>query len=264
MHLQLLFWLIVSVVYSIVTIALTQSSEFPEWSWGDELITVLGVSIGVLLVFRNGSAYNRWWEARTLWGQLINESRNLAVKAAAFAEVDAEDRQAFAELLAGFPHALRIHLRGRRDPLPKIEALFPEINEVEHRPGFISLQIFKLMNKWNRNNDLFTSIRILERQANGLLDVCGGCERIRNTPLVPSYRFMTWSSVILYCAITPWPMGINHGWFAIPIVLISNGFLLGMEMVAEVIEDPFGTDYDDLPLERYCGVIESFVRETLG
>ncbi|PQO34403.1 hypothetical protein DTL21_12820 [Bremerella cremea] len=264
MHLQLLFWMLLLAVYSTIATAVTQAIVFPEWDWGDEITTVLGVSIGVLLVFRNRSAYDRWWEARTLWGQLINESRNLAVKAAAFAEVDSDDRKAFAELLATFPQALRMHLRGQRDPLPNLEALFPEISDVQHRPGFISLQIFKFMNKWNRNNDLFTSIRILERQANGLLDVCGGCERIRNTPMVPSYRYMAWSSVILYCLVSPWPLGINHGWFAIPIDLLAGGFLLGMEMVAEAIEEPFGTDYDDLPLERYCGVIESFVRETLG
>ncbi|PQO40982.1 bestrophin family protein [Blastopirellula marina] len=264
MQLQLLFWMCLLTVYSIIATAVTQSIEFPEWDWGDELTTAIGVAIGVLLVFRNRSAYDRWWEARTLWGKLINDSRNLAVKTAAFAEIEPNDRQAFAELLIAFPHALRMHLRGQREPMPNVAALYPEFDEAQHRPAFISLQIFKLMNKWNRGNKLFTSIRILERHGNGLLDVCGACERIRNTPMVSSYLYITWCSVILYCLAAPWPMGVNFGWYALPIVLLSNGFLLAMEVVAETIEEPFGTEQDDLPLERYCSSIESFVRDTLA
>lgn len=142
---------------------------------------------------------------------------------------------------------------------PKSRLVFPK-----SPPLSIALQIFKYLDQWNRNNDLATSIRILERQANGLMDVCGACERIRNTPMVPSYRCMAWSSVILYCLVSPWGLGMNLGWAGIPIVLLATGFLLGMELVAEAIAEPFGTEPDDLPLERYCGSIESFVRETLG
>ncbi|RCS42225.1 hypothetical protein DTL42_20585 [Bremerella cremea] len=264
MYRRLLLWLILLACYSVAAIAITQQFELPRWDWEDELTTALGVSIGVLLVFRNRSAYERWWEARQQWGKLINESRNLSVKVAAFAEIAPRDREIMAELLIAFPNALRMHLRGQRDPLPSIEALFPEIANAEHRPGYISLQIFKLLNKWNRDNSLFASIRILERQANGLLDVCGACERIRNTPMVPSYRFMAWFSVLLYCLAAPWPLGMNFEWYALPIILLSNSFLVAMEMVAETIEDPFGLEHDDLRLENYCKGIEAFVREMLG
>lgn len=264
MYVRLMLWMLLVSLYTFSVTAVTENIWLPKWEWGDDMATVLGLALGVFLGFRSRSAYDRWWEARTLWGRLINETRNLSIKTAAFARVPSEERRAFAELLVAFPQALRCHLRGQNESLSNVEALFPEITSAQHRPGYIALQIFKYLDRWNRGNELATSIRILERQANGLMEVCGACERIRNTPMVPSYRYMAWSSVVLYCLVSPWGMGMNLGWAGIPIVLLATSFLLAMELVAEAIEEPFGTERDDLPLERYCGTIESFVRETLS
>src|SRR5512134_2027888 len=82
------------------------------WYPGKELAALLGVGLGVLIVFRNNTAHDRWWEARKLWGQLINELRNLALKAQAHAAVDEKEHARFARYLVDFAHSLRLHLRG--------------------------------------------------------------------------------------------------------------------------------------------------------
>ena len=263
MYVRLLLWLLAVTAYSVIVISVFEEYHVPESTLGDAITTVLGLAIGVLLVFRNRASYDRWWEARTLWGCLINESRNLAIKTAAFADIELAEQRHFADLLIAFPNALRMHLRGERDPLPEIEAVYPEIKQIQHRPGFVVLQIFKYLDRWNRDDTLHASIRIIERNANTLMEICGACERIRNTPMVPSYRYMAWGSVILYTLAGPWVVGVDQGWFTIPVVLLASCFMLGMEMVAEAIEEPFGKEKDDLPLDSYCETIERFIRETL-
>lgn len=263
MYTRLLLALLVVTAYSLIVMAVFNLTSIPEPQWGDSATTLLGLGIGITLVFRNRAAYDRWWEARTLWGQLINEVRNLAIKTAAFAQISVEEQKGFADLLIAFPNALRMHLRGERDPLPTIDETYPEAAAAQHRPGFVSLQIYNYLNRWNRAGVMMASIRMMDLNAIELMRICGSCERIRNTPMVPSYRFLAWGSVVFYSLAAPWIIGIDHGWHAIPLVLLGSYFMITMETIAETIEEPFGQELDDLDLDRYCQTIESFVRETL-
>ncbi len=104
---------------------------------------------------------------------------------------------------------------------------------------------------------------MLDQHARTLMDVCGVCERIRNTPLASSYRALLRGGLVLYIVLAPWSVSLEIGWWSIPVLAIGIGLLLGMELTAEAIEEPFGINGDDLPLEAFCKSIEDFVLAAL-
>src|SRR5262245_54616134 len=91
-HQRLALWLAVVIAYELVVAYTIQILHIPNWAGGVEQAASLGFILGILVVFRNNAAYERWWEARKLWGQLINESRNLASKVRAYADVEAAEQ----------------------------------------------------------------------------------------------------------------------------------------------------------------------------
>jgi putative membrane protein len=212
----------------------------------------------MLVVLRNNAANDRRWEARKLWGQLINELRNLALKARAHVAVDADEDRQFARLLAGFAHALRLHLRGVVG-LRFVPGFEQEATAFPHAPGYIAGLIHQTLDRWNREGKLRETVWILDVHARSLMDVCGACERIRNTPLASSYRALLRWGITLFVLSFPWSVILVLGWWSLPVLVIAFGFLLGTELTAEAVEESFGTEGDDLPLETYCLTIETFV-----
>jgi predicted membrane chloride channel (bestrophin family) len=95
------------------------------------------------------------------------------------------------------------------------------------------------------------------------MEICGVCERIRNTPLAASYRSLLRCGLSLYILLAPWSVSLEIGWWSIPVLAIGIGLLLGMELTAEAIEEPFGNEGDDLPLDAFCKSIEGFVETVL-
>jgi putative membrane protein len=256
-------WVLVALVYALVVDCVVEFLGVSAWRAASEVEAVLGIAFGMLLVFRNNAANDRWWEARKLWGQLINELRNLALKARAHAAVAVDEHRQFGRLLAGFAHALRLHLRGVADlrAVPGFEqdpATFP------HAPGYVAGLIHQTLDRWNRQGHLRETIWLLDVHARALMDVCGACERIRNTPLASSYRALLRCGVALFVLTAPWTLATEISWWSLPVLVITFGFLLGMELTAEAIEEPFGTHGDDLPLETFCQTIETFVCAELG
>lgn len=260
---ELSLWLAAVAGYCLIVMAIVHSVPLSHWQAGNEVSAVIGVGLGILLVFRNNTAYDRWWEARKLWGQLINELRNLAIKTRAHAAIDAAERRAFATLLCTFPHALRMRLCGDEGwrQLPGIadpQTTFP------HGPGYVAWQIQRALDRWNRAGQLADAVRLLDQHARALLEITGACERILNTPLASSYRALTRDGIYLYLLVAPWAVGLDFGWSGIPVVLVAASFLLGVELTAAAIENPFGRAGDDLPLATYCQTIETFVTATLA
>lgn len=254
---RLFFWMVGGLAYAAAVTVFVRLMQLPVWSPGGEVAAVLGLSIGTLVAFRNHSANDRWWEARKLWGQLINESRNLAIKARAHAIVEPTELGRFADMVAGFANALRLHLRG-------VSTIQAEAART-HAPGQIAGEIVKTIADWDRDGRLHgVALLVFDRHTAALMDICGGCERIRSTPLASSYRALLRGGITLYLLVAPWSLALEMGWWAVPVLAIALGYLLGTEFTAESIEEPFGTDGDDLPLESYCNTIESFVRAELG
>lgn len=260
---RLASWMSVSLAYSlVVTWIVIHFSPTLGWYAGKELAALLGVGLGVLIVFRNNAAHDRWWEARKLWGQLINELRNLALKAQAHAEVDAEEHARFAKYLVDFAHSLRLHLRGwGRPKTEKGNQTVPEA--FPHAPGYVAWMVHETLNQWNRQGKLKDTIWIMDHHARALMDICGACERIKNTPLASSYRALFRLGILLYVLFAPWALALDLGWWCLPALAVGFGFIIGIELTAEEVEEPFGTEKDDLPLESYCQTIEQFVTAVL-
>ena len=165
-----------------------------------DLHSALSLVLGLLLVFRTNAAYDRWWEARTLWGALVNASRNLAAKVVGLTRVPPDEASRLGELVVAFPPALRDHLR--REP---VKGLPPELaaaaDAVGHTPGMIVRRVYNMLGVWKANAWIDgDELRVLDREAAKLLDICGGCERILSTRIARSYRRFARSASCCSCS----------------------------------------------------------------
>jgi ion channel-forming bestrophin family protein len=240
--------------------------HMPPVEWGAESTVVNGLALGFLIGFRNQHAYDRWWEARKLWGQLINENRNLCLKVRSLAGIDVGERDAIGQLVIAFAQALKDHLR-RRDGSDEATVNTTETGGWEHRPSWIAGSLIDTVVRWQREGRIDGwGLLWLDGQVKSLMDICGACERIRNTPLSSSYRALLRHGIALYLLIAPFYLidDTDTGIYGFPMFLMVAYFLLGIELVAEEIEEPFGAGGDNLPLERYCATIASSVQDILG
>lgn len=232
-----------------------------EWDWG--LSVINGLILGSLVTFRTNEAKRRFWEARTLWGQLINESRNMLVKAHALESLTDADRADWSKLLVGFAHSLRLHLRdGRR--LQDVPGFENDASQPMHVPLHIAALVQDELASWRREGKLDDMERwMFDRHARELLNICGGCERIRNTPVPLTYRALVHRGITLIMLVMPVLMAQDIGYWSVPIMGVVAYFICGVELAAADIEEPFGTDPDDLPLSQFCLTIERSAEQEL-
>jgi ion channel-forming bestrophin family protein len=250
--------------YGVLVSYAIQFEHLPHIEWGAESTVVNGLALSFLIGFRNNHAYDRWWEARKLWGQLINENRNLCLKVQSLAGIDAADRDALGQLIITFADSLKDHLRGRegRDSTP---AEIETDVQWRHQPSLAAHGILELIVRWQREGHIDGwGLLWLDGQVKSLMDICGACERIRNTPLSSSYRALVRHGIAIYLAIAPFYLIEDTGLSGLPMFVMAAYFLIGIELVAEEIEEPFGPGGDNLPLERYCLTIANSVHEILG
>lgn len=221
----------------------------------------LTLVLGWLLVFRTTTAHARWWEARTLWGGLVNASRNLAIKFTQLVQLPLEELSEARRDLVAFPFSLRDHLRDE-DNL-KSHAGFEQRSEsVAHVPSYLVALRYEALRRWKRAGWIDgDELRVLDRELALYLDICGGCERIRRTRIIGSYRLFARQCVIAFLLTLPWGIVNDFLWWTIPITTITAYFMLGLEIVAEHVEEPFGRDEDDLDLDGICKTIESSLTE---
>ena len=203
-----------------------------------------GILFGWLMSFRTQSAYARWWDGRSLWGQLVNDSRNLFLKAAAYVP-DPAERDKLAAALVRFAETLRDRLRlPKRTPGP-------------HLPMEAAGEVVRIIRGWYDAGriDGFTFLS-LDQHAQQLMNVCGACEKIRSTPLTASYRGLLRKGIAAYMLLLPWMIHEDMGWFTVPVCVLLAYAVVGLELIATSIEDPFGYDGDDLPLEDIVATIQ--------
>lgn len=226
------------------------------------LHSLLGFVLSLLLVFRTNTAYDRWWEGRKLWGKLVNDSRNFAVKMNSYllAEDD-EDRLFFKQHIAFFAHSLSRHLSEDSTKLALDEDYSDIENSIKHHAPIelvnkMSVQVAQL----NRDGKISQEqLLVLDAQLSGFLDVCGGCERIKNTPIPFSYSSFVKKFIITYSLALPIAYVVNIGWMMIPLTVFVFYVLMSLEIIAEEIEDPFNNDENDLPTEKMAQNIEKNV-----
>lgn len=231
--------------------------------------SLLGFVISILLVFRTNSAYDRWWEGRKLWGNLVNCSRNLAVKLnVMLPQEDKSSRYFFVRLLSILPHELRLHLQNEKTRLELDTNPHPEIPDFD-RSGHIPSQVVSLMHgrvkKMIANNQLTNEEWwILNAELTAFLDICGACERIKNTPI--PWTYITFIKKFIFVYVLTLPMGLVYsmGFLSVPVVMLVFYVLASLEVIAEEIEDPFGKDTNDLPMEKLAANIAKNVEEILN
>ena len=257
-------------IYSFVivhAIELLNLSEYPHLKNFSLMHTLLSFVISMLVVFRTNTAYDRWWEGRKLWGSLVNNSRNLALKLDQLLEpVQTEDRQFFRNMIPNFAFALKNHLRQQSfepeftaTPSFSIENL--RLNE--HVPQQIALIIFGKINELQRRGILLPEhLIILNSESQSLMDICGACERIKNTPIPFSYSSFIKKFISMYCLTLPIGYVSSLHYLVIPLVVFVFYVLASLEIIAEEIENPFGTDANDLPLDTICKGIHKTVTQS--
>jgi putative membrane protein len=260
---KLLGFMVLLSLYGWAVYGLVELEHLPHIDWGAESTVLNGLVLGFLLSFRNNHAYDRWWEARKLWGQLVNDSRNLCLKVGALADLGAAERQEIAGSVISFARALERTLRSK-SPADERAPDSGALKERVHEPSQVVAGIYAALLRWRQSGVLDGwSLLWIDPHVKSLMDICGACERIRYTPLSSSYRALLRHGIALYVLISPFYLIEDIGPSSFPLFVLAVYFLIGIEMVAEEIEEPFRATGDNLPLEHYCAKIEASVREIL-
>lgn len=230
--------------------------------------SLLGIVLGLFLVFRTNSAYDRWWEGRKQWGALVNNTRNFALKMGAFLpEDDKETRSYFSQMIPNFVFAMKEHLRDGvvMEEIDVVgEDFIQKFNGIEHIPNKISLMLYQKVNALYKAKTLTSDqFFVLDKELKSFSDILGACERIRNTPIPYSYSMYIKKFIFTYILTMPLAFIFPFGYWAIPMVLMVFFMLMTIELIAEEIEDPFGKDVNDLPLNGLSKKIKANVREIL-
>lgn len=230
--------------------------------------SLLGIVLGLFLVFRTNSAYDRWWEGRRLWGSMVNSTRNLALKLNAYiSRENHEDRDWFAKMIPNFAYATKESLR-RGVLMHELQAVsedfFDDLKKYKHKPVRISALLYEKVNALYKDG-LISGDQLInvDRELKDMIDIMGACERIRNTPIPYSYMMYIKKFIFIYIVTLPFGFLTDSGYFTILIVLLVTFVLMSVELIAEEIEDPFGYDLNDLPTDELSLKIRENVAEIL-
>jgi putative membrane protein len=222
--------------------------------------TLVGVAFGLLLVFRTNTSYDRFWEGRRLWGVIVEECRHLAQLAVVYLEPGSrnEFRSAVSVSAHAAMHALRIH----RELGPNAEGLgvaaHGAVAQAAHVPTASLTRASQIVREAiARGAAPATVLPVFEESFRAILLAAGGCARIRATPIPFAYTVHLRRALILYAATIPFALAREFGWLAVPATCIVTFVLFGIEELGVSIEDPFGHDPNDLPLEQYCSAIDA-------
>jgi putative membrane protein len=230
--------------------------------------SLMGIVLGLFLVFRTNTAYDRWWEGRRHWGGLVNSARNFALKLNAYISRENQvEREWFSKMIPNFAFAMKEHLRSgvQFEELEPIDDDFIEmLKKYRHRPNKLSSMMYERVNtlyvKKQLTGEQFFN---LDKELKDFIDLIGACERIKNTPIPYSYMMYVKKFIVLYIATLPFGFVTASGYITIPIVLIVTFILMSVELIAEEIEDPFGRDLNDLPMNELAVKIRGDVQEIL-
>lgn len=230
-----------------------------------QIFTLIGFVLSMLLVFRTNTAYDRWWEGRRMWGQLVNQTRGLAVKIKSQQHSE-EVNHYFSRMIANYAYAMKESLRNgvKMDELDLTHEEIAELEKVSHKNNTILRMMYQKL------HDLKTEKKITQEEFLSLdssigtfTDIIGACERIKNTPIPFSYSMFLKKFIFIYVTTVPFAFVESFGYYSSLVAIFIFYVLVSMEILAEEIEDPFGKDANDLPTDEICLKIKMNVREIL-
>lgn len=231
---------------------------------------LVGLVLSLLLVFRTNTAYDRWWEGRKLWGSLVNNSRNLAMKLNSLLSADNKtDRDFWKTIIPAYASVLKNHLRSKKttDELFEVDIhynLLKDIEPSQHAPNQIASRMFEKANEMVASKKI-TELQLLliKEELTGFTDICGACERISNTPIPFAYSAFLKKFIFIYIMTLPFGYVFTLGYLSVPVVAFVFYVLASLEIIAEEIENPFGEDSNDLPTDKISQNILMHVEELL-
>jgi putative membrane protein len=234
--------------------------------------SLIGLALSIFLGFRNSAAYDRYWEGRKLWGELVIVGRALARQILSYigdAAAGAALRRRMVYGTIAFAHALRHHLRGT-DPLDDLRGLVDPADlgplaASHNRPDFLVRRL---------GRDLRTGLdqgligerlaQTIDASLTRLDGVLAGCERIKTTPIPFSYSLLLHRTAHIYCFMLPFGLVDSIGLMTPVVVAVVSYTFFGLDAVGDEIEEPFGLLPNDLPLAAISRAIEITLREALG
>lgn len=266
-----LFGMIVSMIIytAIIAYVVIDVLQVPKDSQLKSLNTMhslLGFALSMLLVFRTNTAYDRWWEARKIWGSLVNNSRGLAFKLNAMLKEETH-RAFFRRMIPNYAFVLKNHLR--KQYIAEELEFFPQFQPDQfdselHLPNQVASVIIQEVNTLYENGVIKgEQYLLLNPELQVFADACGACERIRNTPIPFSYSGFLKKFIFFYTMTLPFGYVLTLGYWIIPVCVFVFYALASLEIIAEEIEDPFGIDANDLPTDQIAKGIRTAIREIL-
>lgn len=265
----LIFFIVLySIVVAYIEINYLKLSESSVLKNIPILHSLLGFAISILLVFRTNTAYDRWWEGRKLWGSLVNNSRNFALKLQAMLPKErTSDRLFFRDTIPTYAFALKEHLQSEHTRMMLDESSHPELEQIDlnkHVPNQIAGLMYQRVQQLYKEEVINGfEYRNLNEELKSFTDICGACERIKNTPIPFSYSSFIKKFIAVYVLTLPIGYVFSLGYYVAPIVALVFYVLASLELVAEEIEDPFGTDMNDLPMDKIAANIKKHVAEII-
>lgn len=239
---------------------------------------IAGAALGLLLILRTNAGYDRWWEARKIWGGIVNQSRNLVIDGLAFGPEDARWRDEWVRWSAVFSHVARSSLRAEK-PCPAVVRLLGQqetdrIADSEHMPSYVALQLARLLREATDDFDMdrYSFLQIDKERAQ-LIDHIGACERILKTPLPVAYSIKIRRFIALFLITLPFALlhQMTAEWM-VPVVTMMVAYpLLSLDQIGVELENPFSRDrLNPLPLDSIAttiegnamGILEADLRET--
>jgi putative membrane protein len=221
--------------------------------------TLIGLALSIFMNFRNTACYDRWWEGRKLWGQMLIDTRSFARQ---IAHLPPETRAPLLRGLIGFAHGLGARLREG----PEAAAIAPwmpppvanDTLPLSPNPTDAALRAVGLRCTALAQGGAINAIQhsVLERQLTSLSGVQAGCERIKATPLPFAYSLLLHRTAHIFCLLLPFALAQPLGWWTpLPVLVVSYTFF-GLDTLGDELEDPFGTDANDLPLDAMIRTVE--------
>ncbi|WP_158806983.1 bestrophin family protein [Beijerinckia sp. L45] len=227
--------------------------------------TLVGLSLSIFMSFRNNACYDRWWEGRKQWGQLVVDIRCLARETAVFASDPA--RETILRALCGYTHALAARLRGEDERAASnqwmaVSAIAPSAPNVPDAIlGIVGAECSKLVERGIVSEWRYT---LLEARLVSLSGVQAACERINTTPLPFAYTLLLHRTAYLFCLLLPFGLAGLLGWATPLLTAIVSYTFFGLDALGDELEEPFGLDANDLPLTALVRTVERDLLAALG
>lgn len=230
------------------------------------------IVLGLLLVFRTNTAYERFWEGRRLWGTLVNTTRNLSrtlwITVREETPKDRTEKIVTLRLLIAFAVATKIHLRGEKVNEELAEFMphkwYKKLKSMNNPPLEVAFWIGDYLQQ-QYERDRLNAYQVIKmfQLLDVMVDVLGSCERILKTPIPLAYAIHLKQLLFLYCFTLPFQMVSDLNWMTAPIVALISFTVFGIEEIGIEIENPFGYDSNDLPLDRICHTMKVNIEDLI-